>query len=151
MRALEAEGKTSQKFWTVLSRDNASVLQTYRITADDLSQRYVDEIPEDYAEMADMKWLGYTSPKEMLAERFHMDQSLLEALNPQADFASIGSQIVVASIGDGSAEKVSRIVVDRSEGELVAYAGERIIAAYPATIGSGSNPSPSGTHTSRRS
>jgi lipoprotein-anchoring transpeptidase ErfK/SrfK len=143
---LEAEGKISQKFWAALSRDSGPALQTYRMTADDLSQRYVDEIPKDFSEMADMKWLGYTSPKEMLAERFHMDQSLLEALNPKADFTSVGSRILVASTGDSIAGKVSRIVVDRSDGELVAYAGEQIIAAYPATIGSDSNPSPSGTH-----
>ena len=41
---------------------------------------------------------------------------------------------------------MSRIVVDRSDGELIAYDDDRMIAAYPATIGSASNPSPSGTH-----
>jgi lipoprotein-anchoring transpeptidase ErfK/SrfK len=121
-------------------------LQTYQISADDLSQRYVDKIPEDYAEMADMKWLGYSGPKEMLAERFHMDQSLLELLNPNADFASPASKIVVASTGENVTEKISRIIVDRSDGELTAYADDRMIVAYPATIGSAGNPSPSGTH-----
>ena len=75
-----------------------------------------------------------------------MDESLLELLNPNADFKSAGSKIVVASIGKDIAEKVSLIVVDRSDGELLAYADDRLIAAYPATIGSANNPSPSGTH-----
>jgi lipoprotein-anchoring transpeptidase ErfK/SrfK len=143
---LETDGKIDQKFWAALSRDSGPVLQTYQISADDLSQRYVDKIPKDYAEMAAMKWLGYTGPKEMLAERFHMDQSLLELLNPNADFASAGSKIVVASTGEDVTEKVTRIVVDRSDGELIAYADDRMIVAYPATIGSANNPSPSGTH-----
>jgi lipoprotein-anchoring transpeptidase ErfK/SrfK len=143
---LETDGEIDREFWAALSRDSAPVLKTYQISADDLSQRYVDKIPEDYAEMADMKWLGYTSPKEMLAERFHMDQDLLELLNPNADFASSGSKIVVASTGENVTEKVSRIVVDRSDGELVAYADDRMIVAYPATIGSAGNPSPSGAH-----
>ena len=144
--SLDADGNIDEKFWTALSSDSAPVLETYEIAADDLSQRYVEKIPEDYAEMAEMKWLGYTGPKEMLAERFHMDQSLLDLLNPNVDFASAGSKIVVASRGKDIATKVSRIVVDRSDGELMAYSDDRMIAAYPATIGSANNPSPSGTH-----
>ena len=143
---LEGDGKIDEKFWTALAIDDAPVLKTYRISVDDLSARYVDKIPEDYAEMAKMKWLGYSGPTEMLAERFHMDQSLLELLNPGSDFESAGSTIVVASTGSDSAEKVSRIVVDHSEGQLLAYADDRLIVAYPATVGSTSNPSLSGTY-----
>ena len=32
--------------------------------------------------------LSFTSPRELLAEKFHMDEDLLEALNPGADFSS---------------------------------------------------------------
>lgn len=143
---LEPDGKIDERVWSALAVDDAPVLQTYEISGKDLSERYVDKIPDDYAKMAEMKWLGYTGPKEMLAERFHMDQSLLELLNPQSDLATPGIKILVASTGEDAAENVSRIVVDRSEGELFAYADERLIVAYPATIGSTSNPSPSGTH-----
>ena len=102
--------------------------------------------PDDYAEMAKLKWLGYTGPKEMLAERFHMDQSLLEVLNAGAGFSSAGDKVLVASTGEKIDGKASRVVVDRSAGELLAYDDDRLIAAYPATIGSAGNPSPSGTH-----
>ena len=142
---LKADGKIDEEFWTVLSRDTAPVMQTYEVSADDLSERYVDKIPNDYAEMAEMKWLGYTSPQEMLAERFHLDESLLERLNPNVDFKT-GSKIVVPSTGGDATEKVSRIVVERSAGEVFGYAGERLIVSYPATVGSKSNPSPSGVH-----
>ena len=60
---LETDGKIDQKFWAALSNDSAAVLQIYEISPEDLLQRYVEKIPEDYAEMADMKWLGYTGPE----------------------------------------------------------------------------------------
>jgi lipoprotein-anchoring transpeptidase ErfK/SrfK len=143
---LEPKGKIDEKFWAALSKDSAPVLQSYKITKKDLSERYVEHIPKDYAEMAKLKWLGYTGPKEMLAERFHMDQSLLERLNPNVDFTASGTKILVASPGENATEKVSRIVVDRSEGELFAFAKDQLVVSYPATIGSKSNPSPSGKH-----
>jgi hypothetical protein len=46
----------------------------------------VASIPEDFGEKARMEHLGYTSVVEMLAERFHMDERYLKALNPGVDF-----------------------------------------------------------------
>ena len=60
---LKADGKIDEESWAALTRDAAPVMQTYEISADDLSERYVDKIPNDYAEMAEMKWLGYTGPR----------------------------------------------------------------------------------------
>jgi lipoprotein-anchoring transpeptidase ErfK/SrfK len=144
---LESDGEIDEKLWAMLRSDAAPALQIYRITGDDVSGRYVEEIPEDYAQMAEMDWLGYRGPKEMLAERFHMDEDLLETLNPAADFSAVGTEILVANPGDNAHGRVARIVVDRSSGELLAYAEEdKLIVAYPATIGSTESPSPSGTH-----
>jgi hypothetical protein len=61
-------------------------MRTYKVAQEDLKQRYVDEIPEDFGKMAELKWLGFTSPKEMLAERFHIDEELLEAAEPKGRF-----------------------------------------------------------------
>ena len=143
---LQVTGKIDDQFWQALSRDSAPVMQTYKVTRDDLNQRYLKKVPEDFGEMAKLKWLGYSGPKEMLAERFHLDERLLEQLNPDADFEAAGTEIVVPVIRDNATEKVTRITVDRSDGELLAYGGDRLVVAYPATIGSDSNPSPSGTH-----
>jgi lipoprotein-anchoring transpeptidase ErfK/SrfK len=42
----------------------------------------------------------------------------------------------------------TRIEVDKTKGQLRAYAADGSLSvAYPATIGSETNPSPSGTHT----
>jgi lipoprotein-anchoring transpeptidase ErfK/SrfK len=84
----------------------------------------------------------------MFGERFHMNVKLLAALNPQADFRRAGTVIWVAAIeGQPVAGKVARIEADKTRRQLRAYdAGNRLIVAYPATIGSSDNPSPSGEH-----
>ncbi|GGK18528.1 L,D-transpeptidase family protein [Salinarimonas ramus] len=132
----------------LLAGDVEPVLERYVITADDLEGPFVESIPDDYAQLAEMERLAYRGPQEMLAERFHMDQELLEALNPDADFGSAGTEILVARPGEALEEgTIARIAVDRSLGALRALdeAGE-IVVFYPATIGSAETPSPSGTH-----
>ncbi|HEV7255774.1 MAG TPA: L,D-transpeptidase [Mesorhizobium sp.] len=136
-----------EAIWAALAKDAGAAVEEYEITEEDVSGRYVEDLPEDYSKLAEMEWLGYSGPKEMLAERFHMDQDLLAALNPGADFSKPGTEILVTVPGKDAEGTVTRIVVDRSRGELFAYEAEdRLVAAYPATIGSEENPSPKGTH-----
>ena len=76
-----------------------------------------------------------------------MDEDFLKALNPDAAFAE-GETIFVADLGTDKRGKAVRLEVDKAEGQLRAYAeDDSLLAAYPATIGSEENPSPSGTHT----
>jgi lipoprotein-anchoring transpeptidase ErfK/SrfK len=142
---LEVDGEIDEEFWAVLQRDSAPVLATYKISDADGDGRYVKEIPDDYAEVAKMEWLGFRGPSEMLAERFHMDEDLLKALNPAANWSKTGSEIIVASIGQNRKDKVARVIIDRSGGRLLGYnEKEDLVVAYPATIGSSENPTPSG-------
>lgn len=115
----EGEG-IDAALWAALAKDGAPVVETYEITEEDVNGRYVQKLPEDYSELAELEWLGYSGPQEMLAERFHMDQDLLEALNPDADFSKPGTEILVAVPGEGANGKVTRVVVDRGRGELFA-------------------------------
>ena len=123
---LETDGEIDAEFWAALQQDNAPVLETYKITDADQDGPYVEEIPEDYAEMAKMDWLGFRGPSEMLAERFHMDEDLLMALNPNVNWSNTGSEIVVAAPGHNRKDKVARVIIDRSGGRLLAYDGEAI-------------------------
>ena len=84
---------------------------------------------------------------EALAERFHMDEAYLKALNPGVNFNRPGTIIKVANFGKLVSTPVARIVADKSQKQVFAYdeAG-KLVAAYPATIGSSDTPSPSGTH-----
>ncbi len=146
---LPADGVLDQAVWDALGGDGApAVLKQYTITAEDLAYPFVASIPADFMEQSRLPSLGYSSVEEMLGERFHMDTKLLTALNPSADFRQAGTQVWVAAV-DGApiTESVARIVADRTASQVRAYdAGNHLIAAYPATIGSTANPSPIGDH-----
>lgn len=145
MRNLKVDGEPDEEMWNVLVVDQGKATKIYEITEDDLSRRYVEQIPDDYADLAEMDWLGFHGPTEMLAEKFHMDEELLKALNPQTDFKTAGDRILVAETGETATTKVARIVVDKAVGRLTAYDGAGdIVLSAPATIGSEDNPSPSG-------
>jgi lipoprotein-anchoring transpeptidase ErfK/SrfK len=144
INGLEVDGIMTADLWERL-RSLEPVSVTYTITARDL-EKMVESIPTDYAEMAKMEWLGYTSGAEALAEKFHMDQNFLMSLNPFARFI-IGENIVVIDPGEQAAVVVTRIVADKSNERIVIYGeNDSPVIVYPATIGSDSTPSPKGTH-----
>jgi lipoprotein-anchoring transpeptidase ErfK/SrfK len=121
------------------------VVGTYVITSDDVAS-VVGMLPDDYGELAKLESLGYQTVEEAIAERFHMDVDFLRQLNPGSNFAE-GQTIFVAAFGPDLEGQVTKVEVDKRGGQVRAYdANEVLIAAYPATIGSDSNPSPSGTH-----
>jgi lipoprotein-anchoring transpeptidase ErfK/SrfK len=143
------DGELDPEVFAALSEgDPAPVLGAYTITEDDVDGPFVESIPDDYAALAEMERLSYRGPRELLAETFHMDQDLLAALNPDADFDVAGTQIVVAQTGDPiERAAIARIEVARSIGAVRALdADGALIIHYPATIGSEETPSPSGTH-----
>lgn len=144
MRGLPPDGALDPDVLAALET-GGPVIGDYAIIADDLNA-IGEPIPKDYAEQAKRKFLGYTSIEESLAERFHMDIDLLKALNPGAAYTT-GEPIYVAAYGPDLKGEVARIEADKSLRQVRAYdADNHLIAAYPATIGSEENPSPSGTH-----
>lgn len=60
----------------------------YTITEQDVSAQFAHQIPADLVEQAELPALAYTSPLELLAERYHATPQLLERLNPGAAFAA---------------------------------------------------------------
>lgn len=149
---MEVDGELDAAvFDRLTSGDTARVLTDYTITQADVAGPFIGSVPEDLADMAGLETVGYTDPLEALAEKFHMSEALLEALNPDVDFGRAGQTIVVASTGQPALDgKVARIVVSKAESAVRAFdAGGRLLAFYPATIGSGDTPSPTGTHTVR--
>ena len=146
---LPIDGRLDQEVWTALGGDSAApVLVEYTITEDDVDGPFTPEIPSDFAKAAELERMGFTGPAEMLSERFHMDADMLRDLNPGADLSAAGTTIVVADVGDGKpGAKVVRIEADKARRQVRAYDEKGwLVVAYPATIGSKSNPSPSGTH-----
>ena len=124
---------------------------TYEITPADAAGPYVAAIPEDYGEKALLPALSYTSTTEMLAEKFHMDEAYLKAMNPGADFTIPGTIIKVINVGGKKTGKVAKILADKGRKQILAYDEfGQLIAAYPASIGSADTPSPSGLVTVER-
>lgn len=139
--------------WAKLGGDTINdLIVTYEVTKADAHYRFARRIPHDYARQAKMKRLSYTSAREMFAERFHMSEPLLVALNPKIRMAKAGSELQVTSVGrevqKGTAVRVEAV---KRTGMVIVYGtDERILASYPATIGSDDNPSPSGDYTVER-
>jgi lipoprotein-anchoring transpeptidase ErfK/SrfK len=133
--------------WNALAAaDKAPAMTRYLITTDDVKGPFIGKTPTDMAEMAKLKHLGFDSPQQLLAERFHMDQALLAALNPGADFAKPGTAITVVATGAPSlGAQVASIEVDKSRQQVRAFdAAGKLVAVYPATVGSQERPAPSG-------
>jgi lipoprotein-anchoring transpeptidase ErfK/SrfK len=143
---LAEDGHLDEAVWAKLTADTGPVLTDYVITPADVAGPYTPEIPKAYEDMAKLDRLGFSGPLEALAERFHMDQTLLVALNPDADFTVAGTKIVVAAVApEVLPAKVARIEVDKAMKQVRAYgADDRLLAAYPATVGSADMPTPSG-------
>jgi lipoprotein-anchoring transpeptidase ErfK/SrfK len=144
---LPEDGMLDADVWSRLTQDPAPAMTDYVITAADVAGPFVEAIPKDYAEMAKLDRLAYTSPLEALAEKFHMDQALLQALNPDADFGAPGTRIVVAAVRPEKLPgAVSLVEVDKARNQVRAYgSGGELLASYPATVGSSDMPTPSGT------
>ena len=131
-----------------LEETGGPAFQSYTITPSDAAGPYVASIPTDYAKKAELNRMSYTSTAEMLAERFHMDEDYMKAINPGVDFSVPGTTISVIRPGRDAKAAVSLVVVDKSISQVRAYTADgTLVAAYPATIGSTDLPSPSGTVT----
>lgn len=129
-----------------LQATGGPAFRQYTISQNDINQHYVASIPADYAMKAQMPAMAYTSVREMLAERFHIDENFLQELNPHANFSRAGESIKVPNLVLPKREIVQRIIADKGQKQVRGYNSEgRLVVAYPATIGSSDNPSPSGT------
>ena len=147
---LKDSGALDQETWAKLTQtSNEPVAKEYAITDEDTKGPFVDKIPAKMEDQADLDRLAYTSTREALAEKFHMDEDLLKALNPGKAFDKAGETIVVANVENArpKPEKgaVAKIEVDKKARELRAYGKDgKLIAVYPASIGSEEKPAPSG-------
>ena len=147
---LEVDGELTQAvFDRLVSGSSADVVSRYVLTAEDVAGPFTPSIPRGLAEQASLDALGYRSASELLAERFHMDEQFLLALNPGVNFAQAGTEIYITNPRRAPIQgEVARIEVDAGEKAVRAYAEDgTLLAFYPATIGSSENPSPDGAMT----
>jgi lipoprotein-anchoring transpeptidase ErfK/SrfK len=147
MRGLGRGQQVDEEVWRALTEnDSAPVLVGYTVTEKDVAGPFIETVPKDYREKAGLKRLSYTSAKELLGEKFHMSEKLLQQLNPNVAFDQANTEIVVANVARGALpRKIARVDVDAVQQRVIAVDKDAmIVAVYPATIGSTERPSPSG-------
>lgn len=148
-KGLTADGKLDAQAWTALNQGvSQPIMQDYVVSQADVDGPFLVKQPDkgDYKAMSKLEKYSYATPLEALAEKFHMDQALLKALNPGADFTKAGTRILVtAASATAPLPQVERIEVDKAERELRAYdAAGNLVAIYPTTVGSDDMPTPAG-------
>lgn len=157
---LSIDGLDAATWERLIQTPNQPVLANYTIQPQDVAGPFAPAIPADYMQMAQLPQLAYRSPRQALAEKFHISETLLAALNPNANFAQPGTSIQVANVtplpddpktataasATRQTPKAARVVVDKRHGAVLAFdAGNRLLGFFPATIGSAEKPAPSGT------
>jgi lipoprotein-anchoring transpeptidase ErfK/SrfK len=144
---LPAEGDLNEAVWDLLTAaDQGPAVTDYTITDEDIKGPFIGKTPTDMKAMAKLDHMDFTGPLQLLAEKFHMDQTLLTTLNPGADFSASGTRIVVTVPSSASlGVKVASIEVDKSLQQVRAFDETgKLAAVYPATVGSQERPAPSG-------
>jgi len=141
---LPQTGRIDAGTWQALQAGDAPVLTTYAVTNKDADGPFV-RIPADIMERAALKWLGYESAVEALAEKFHASPRLLRDLNPRKDFVA-GAEIVVPDVASLKPPgKATSIVVFKSDRRLQALDREgRVVAQFPISLGGPRDPLPIG-------
>ncbi len=139
------------------------------ITPQDLAGPFVGAIPRDPAAQAKLPTMGYANAMEELSERFHTTAATLVALNSPDTKLAPGVKIKVPNVVPASSAyaetlkpewratlaqlsvssdqpKAAKVVVDKSDGVLRVYdEGGKLVAQFPATMGSQHDPLPIGS------
>jgi len=138
----------TEEVWKALRADDRPIITEYTISEKDLAGPFLAKLPSKMEDMKDIQKLGFTSPREAIAERFHMSEQLLAALNPGKKFDRAGETIVVVdtSVESGDSAKADKVEVDKTRQTVKLFdKSNALIGFYPATVGSEEKPSPSGT------
>ena len=149
----EAKGLATDKIpnpeiWkTLVGADEDAAITEYKISEKDVKGPFLEKLPAKMDVMKSLKALGYTSPREALAEKFHMSENLLAVLNPGKKFDKAGEVIFVANVLNRPAKlAIGRIEVDKAGQTVRAFdAAGALVAFFPATVGSEEKPTPTGS------
>jgi peptidoglycan hydrolase-like protein with peptidoglycan-binding domain len=112
---LESSDEVGIGVWGKLASDDRPVITSYAISDKDVAGPFLRKLPAKMEAMKDLPKLAYTSAGEGLAEKFHMSEDLLSALNPGRHFDRAGETIAVIDTGaDQSPEKAAKVEVDKN-------------------------------------
>ena len=147
-RGLPPDTAMTSELWTKLTSGfEGPILTEYALTEKDVKGPFLEKLPSRLEDMKSLSALSYTSPREAIAEKFHMSEELLAALNPAKPFEKIGAVVIVANVSmERPRNEIGRIEVDKT-GQTVKIFDKsgQLVAFYPATVGSDEKPTPGGT------
>ena len=149
----------------------ASLPPVIEVTLDDLDVDgpFVGPIPKAPAAQAKLPSMGYADAMEGIAERYHTTKAMLATLNGADAKAEKGAHLKVPNVRpeataypdtlrpdwratlthlsvSSDQPRADKVVVSKSEGVLRVYAdGDKLVAQFPATMGSTHDPLPIGT------
>jgi lipoprotein-anchoring transpeptidase ErfK/SrfK len=149
----EAKGMVSGKalkaeVWSALAETSKDpVITEYTISESDLKGPFLEKLPAKMEDMKSLTALSYASPREAIAEKFHMSEGLLAILNSGKRFDRAGEVIFVVNVLNKQAKlTIGRVEVDKSRQTVRAFdPSGALIAFFPATVGSEEKPTPSGS------
>jgi lipoprotein-anchoring transpeptidase ErfK/SrfK len=165
-RGLQTTGQLDQATRAALLRDRAPSSVTLRIAESD-AQGPFTPIPKEPEQQAKMERLAYRNLLEKLAEKFHTTPATVIALNrpdmvlkagtvlrlpnvlpASRSYAGVKSDVaqLLSDLNiSGTQPKADRVVVDKSD-KVVRVLGEdgKLLAQFPATLGSVKDPLPLG-------
>ena len=145
---LATDKPLTPEIWTMLSGNNKDpVIVEYTITLNDVKGPFLKKLPAKMEAMKDLKALSYINPRQAIAEKFHMGEGLLAALNPGQKFDRAGESILVANVRNKQTKlAIGRIEVDKVRQTVRAFdPSGTLIGFFPATVGSEEKPTPSGS------
>jgi lipoprotein-anchoring transpeptidase ErfK/SrfK len=155
-RKVPATGRPDCDTWRALGGDSAEpTITSYTITDSDVSGPFEKEIPRELVKQAELPALGYRSPLEEIAERFHASPAFLERLNKGTaiEAGQEGKVIKVPAVQpfDPSAKPAHdpnadiTIEVSREESALRAVRADGTVVFFaPVSSGSEHDPLPAG-------
>ena len=128
---------------SLVKADADPIVVDYTITKESVAGPFVD-IPPDLMDQAKLQALGYSSALEALGEQAHASPLLLRRLNPGKKFEA-GDVIRIPNIHRAPVGKATKVLVSMSDHSVTAVdAEDKILARYPATLGSSRDPLPLG-------
>jgi peptidoglycan hydrolase-like protein with peptidoglycan-binding domain len=117
------------KIWEALSATGKDpVITEYTISTGDVKGPFLQKLPAKMDDMKGLESLGYTSPREALAEKFHMSEDLLVALNPKKKFDQAGDTVFVANVSN----KQAKLTIGRNH--PIRAAGRRAFSMAGAAL-----------------
>ena len=141
---LRSSGRIDRGTWQALRSGDAPVLVSYTVAGKDTAGPFV-RIPPDMMERAQLKYLGYETPLEGIAEKFHASPRLIRDLNPGKAIEA-GVTLTVPNVAsDMQPGKAGTLVLLKGDRRLqVVDRSGRVLAQFPISLGGPRDPIPVG-------